>query len=200
LASSAGEITILLQKWKAGDETAFERLIPLAYPRLREIAAGYMHHERSSGTLQPTALVNELYLRLLSQRKIDLADRTHFYTFAAKLMRMILADHARAILAEKRGGGVTHVPLSDDLPWINVNNGDVLELNLALDELESVDPRKARLVELRHYLGCTASEAAEILQVSKATVDRDLKLVRSWLYHRLRPARPLGNGDSGEVN
>jgi len=194
--TAAGDITVLLQQWKAGDPTAFERLIPLAYPRLRGIAAGYMRRERNADTLQATALVNELYLRLLKQRSVDLKDRAHFYAFAAKLMRNILADHARATQAQKRGSALPHAPLSDDLPWVNLNSGDVLELNRALDELDAADSRKVRLVELRYFLGCTSQEAAEILDISKATVDRDLKLVKSWLYQRLRTGVPSSGSPS----
>jgi RNA polymerase sigma factor (TIGR02999 family) len=184
----AGDITLLLHEWKAGDACALERLMPLAYPELRQIAAAYMRRERNQLTLQATALVNELYLRLLNQRRVDLKDREHFYALAAKMMRMILVDHARSNLTLKRGSDFVHVPLSEDLPWVNLNNGDIIELNVALDELDATDPRKARLVELRYFLGCTAEEAGEALKISKTTVDRDLKLVKSWLYRRLCPA------------
>ncbi|MGC9948003.1 MAG: sigma-70 family RNA polymerase sigma factor [Bryobacteraceae bacterium] len=181
-----GEITILLQQWKAGDAAAYEQLVPHVYPHLREVAAGYLRHETGRQTLQPTALVHELYLRLLQQRKADWKDRAHFYTFAAKMMRWILADHARNKQAERRGGGVPDLPLSEDLPWIDLNSEDVIDVNRALDELEKVDARKVRLVEMRYFLGCTLEESADLLEVSTATAERDLTVVRSWLYSRLR--------------
>src|SRR5262249_32057755 len=126
--------------------------------------------------------------------KVELKDRNHFFTFAAKLMRMILVDYARSAQAAKRGSEFPHVPLSDDLPWVNLNSGDVSALNTALDELDAVDSPKARLVELRFFLGCTAQETAEVMNISKATVDRDLRLVRSWLYQRLRPGQAEQGG------
>jgi RNA polymerase sigma factor (TIGR02999 family) len=181
-----GEITVLLQRWKGGDNDALEQLIPHVYPHLRQVAAGYLRREPGDHTLQPTALVNELYLKLLQQRKASLEDRSHFYTFAAKLMRRILADHARGVKAEKRGSGLAPVPLSEEIPWVNLNSGDVLDVNLALDELETVDPRKVRLAELNYFLGCTAAESAALLGISVATAERDLTLVRSWLRSRLR--------------
>jgi len=116
-----------------------------------------------------------------------LADRCHFYTFAAKVMRLILIDHARETQALRRGGGVQHVPLSHDLPWVDVGSAEILQLNIALDELQAIDAYKVQLVELRYFLGCTAEETAELLDVSKATVDRDLKFIRTWLYRRVYP-------------
>lgn len=144
-----------------------------------------MRREPSADTLQPTALVNELYLRLLKQRSAAWSDRVHFYTFAAKMMRRILADHARTAKAEKRGGDLPHVPLNDEMSWVNVNGDEVIDVNRALDELEALDPRKVRLVELRYFLGCTVLEAAGLLEISTATAERDLTVVRSWLYAKL---------------
>jgi RNA polymerase sigma factor (TIGR02999 family) len=182
-----GEITLLLHRWEDGESAAFDRLLPLVYPHLREVAAAYIGRERNPGVLQATALVHELYLRLLHQRKADWNDRSHFYTFAAKVMRMILTDHARANQAKKRGGADHRVPLNDEIPWINIGGGEMIELNRALDELESVDAAKVQILELRYFLGCTSDETADILQVSKATVDRDVKFAKSWLYRRLSP-------------
>jgi len=182
-----GEITLLLSKWKAGDKTAFEDLMPLVYPHLREVAAAYIRRERNPDVLQATALVHELYLRLLNQRKAAWDDRQHFYTFAAKVMRMILIDHARQTQSQMRGGGLDRVPLSDDLVWVSVGSPELLDLNHALDELGALDAYKVQLVELRYFLGCTAEETADLLQVSKSTVDRDLKFTKSWLYRRVHP-------------
>ena len=182
-----GEITLLLAKWKDGEPSAFEELMPLVYPHLREVAAAYVRRERNPDVLQATALVHELYLRLLNQKKAAWDDRRHFYTFAAKVMRMILIDHARGNQAQSRGGDLQRVPLADDLPWVNIGSPQLLDLNRALDDLAALDPNKVQLVELRYFLGCTAEETAGLLQVSKATVDRELKFIKSWLYRRLYP-------------
>lgn len=180
-----GDITVLLRQWGAGDAAACDQLMPYVYPHLHDVAAAYLRRESDDHTLQPTALVHELYIRLMQQRKPDWDDRAHFYAFAAKLMRRILTDHARGADAAKRGSGLRHVPLCDELPWVNLNGPDTLDLNRALDELELVDPRKVRLVELRYFLGCTIAESAALLKVSTATAERDLKLVRAWLYSKL---------------
>jgi len=191
----AGEVTILLQRWRDGDKQARQELMPHVYPHLRDVAASYLRRESVGHTLQPTALVHELYLRLLQQRKADWNDRAHFYAFAAKMMRLILADHARTAKAEKRGGDAEDLPLNDEIPWVNLNSEDILDLNRALDEMESIDPRKVRLVELRYFLGCTVGECADLAGISNATAERDLALIKSWLYLRLRPpAAQTGEG------
>jgi RNA polymerase sigma factor (TIGR02999 family) len=181
------QITLLLAKWKDGDPSAFEELMPLVYPHLREVAAAYVRRERNPDVIQGTALVHELYLRLLNQKKAVGEDRAHFYTFAAKVMRMILIDHARGNQTQMRGGGTERVPLSDDLPWVNIGSAELLDLNRALDDLGQLDSYKVHLVELRYFLGCTAEETADLMQVSKATVDRDLKFIKTWLYRRVHP-------------
>jgi RNA polymerase sigma factor (TIGR02999 family) len=182
-----GEITLLLAKWRDGETSAFEELMPLVYPHLREVAAAYVRRERNPDVLQATALVHELYLRLLNQRKASWEDRRHFYTFSAKVMRMILIDHARLGQAQIRGGNLERVPLSDDLPWINIGTAQMLDLNRALEELAALDANKVQLVELRYFLGCTAEETAALIGISKATVDRELKFIKSWLYRRICP-------------
>jgi len=185
VSESPQDITRLLHQWRDGNQDAFERLMPLAYPQLRKLAASFMRHERGE-QIQATELVHELYLRLIQQRTAEWQDRGHFYTFAAKLMRMILIDHARRTHAGKRGGESARVPLHDDLVWIDAASPDILTLDLALEELERLDPPKVRLIELRYFLGCTTEEAAEILDISKATADRELKLIKGWLYRRLK--------------
>jgi len=192
---SKGEITVLLAKWKNGETSAFHELMPLVYPHLREVAAAYVGRERNPDVMQATALVHELYLRLLNQKKADWDDRRHFYTFAAKVMRMILIDHARGNQTQMRGGGIQRVPLSDDLPWVDIGSPELLDLNRALDELSGLDAYKTQLVELRYFLGCTAEETASVMQISKATVDRDLKFVKSWLYRRVYPNAGQEAGD-----
>src|SRR5688572_4038065 len=185
-ANKPGEITQILNEWKEGNREAFDRLMPLVYRELRNIATGLMRRERSGHTLQPTALLHELYFRLAQQRRVGIGDRGHFYTFAAKLMRMILVDHARSRNAQRRGGPNIRVPLSDELSWLGDKDSDFLDLNRALDRLEQIDVRKARMVELRFFLAFTVDEIAEVLDVSKATVDRDLKFIRGWLYRELK--------------
>jgi RNA polymerase sigma factor (TIGR02999 family) len=183
---------MLLTRWKEGEPTAFEQLMPLVYPHLRQVAAAYIRRERDPGLMQATSLVHELYLKLLNQKSASWEDRAHFYTFSAKAMRMILIDHARGSQAQRRGGGLQHVPLSEEIPWVEVGSPELIELSRALDALALIDPKKVELVELRYFLGCTAEETAALLKVSKATVDRDLKFIRTWLYRRMES----GSGSS----
>jgi RNA polymerase sigma factor (TIGR02999 family) len=189
LDSTAGEITQLLLRWKQGEPDAFDQMMPLVYPRLCQIAASYIRRERDPGVLQATALVHEVYLRLVDQKKANWEDRAHFYTFAAKVMRMILTDHARGDNAQKRGGGAEHVPLSEQIPWVEVGAESMVDLNRALDELEKIDPQKVQMIELRFFLGCTSEETGEILGISKASVDREVRFVKSWLYRRISRGR-----------
>jgi RNA polymerase sigma factor (TIGR02999 family) len=187
MADADGEVTRLLERWREGDPDVLESLIPLVYGQLHRIAKGYMRREREDHTLQPTALVNEVYMRLLGQRKVAWNDRGHFYTFAARIMRNILKDHARAHLAERRGGpGAIRLPLSDEVAWVGTSSAEILDLNRALDRLEKLDQRKAHLVELRFFLALTLEETADVLSISLSTAERDLKFSRSWLYHELK--------------
>jgi RNA polymerase sigma factor (TIGR02999 family) len=183
----------MLERWREGDPEVLENLIPLVYQQLHRIARGYMRRERDDHTLQPTALVNEVYMRLLNQRKITWHDRGHFFTFAARMMRNILKDHARAHLADRRGGpNAIRLPLSDDVAWVATSSAEILDLNRALDRLEQLDQRKAHLVELRFFLALTMEETAEVLSISVATAERDLKFSRSWLFHELNSANKSG--------
>jgi len=187
MTEADGEVTRMLERWREGDSDVLESLIPLVHGQLHRIARGYMRRERDDHTLQPTALVNEVYMRLINQRKITWNDRGHFFTFAARMMRNILKDHARAHLAERRGGpGAIRLPLSEELAWVGSSSVEILDLNRALDRLEQLDERKARLVELRFFLALTMEEVAEVLSISLATAERDLKFSRSWLYHELK--------------
>ena len=181
------EITRLLHRWKDGDREALASLASLAYDDLRAIATGYLRRESTGHTLQATALVNELYLRLARVKGIELVDRRHFYTFTAQLMRMILIDHARQTNALKRPGSASRVPLHEEMAWIDASSEEMLSLDEALNELEAVDERKVRVLELRFFLGCTNEEAAQLLNVSRPTVDRDLEFAKAWLYRRLSP-------------
>ncbi len=182
-----GEITVLLTRWKDGEPNAFEKLVPLVYPHLRRVAASFMRRERAGGDLQATTLVNELCLKLLNQKNAAWEDRAHFYAFSAKVMRMILIDHAREQQAQRRGAGAEHVPLHDEIPWVGIGSPVLIDLNRALDALAAVDATKAQMVELRYFLGCTAEETADLMNVSKATVDRELKYSKAWLYRRMDP-------------
>jgi len=188
LQADQGEITLLLGKWRDGEPSAFEDLMPLVYSHLREVAASYIRRERNPDLLQATMLVHELYLRLLNQKKAAWDDRRHFYTFSAKVMRMILIDHARETQTQMRGAGYERIPLSDDLAWVDIDSPELLDLNRALDELGALDAVKVQLVELRYFLGCTAEETAALMQMSKSTVDRELKFIKSWLFRRMHPS------------
>ena len=179
------EITALLRRWKEGDRQALASLASVAYPDLHAIAERHLRRENPGHTLQATGLVNELYLRLTQIREVQLVDRRHFYAFAAQLMRMILIDHARQSRALKRAGSATRVPLHEEMAWIDASSEEMLALDSALDQLEELDARKVRVLELRFFLGCTNEEAAELLNVSRATVDRDLEFAKAWLYRRL---------------
>ena len=181
-----GEVTSLLKRWQAGDADVLERLAPAVYQQLHTIARSYMRRERDDHTLQATALVGELFLRLLNQHQVDWNDRVHFYVFAARVMRNILKDHARAHLADRRGGSdAIKVPLSDELAWVGSSPEAILDLHRALERLEKIDPRKTHIVELRFFLALSLEEAAEVMSVSRATVERDLKFARSWLHREL---------------
>ena len=179
------EITRLLHRWQVGDREALGALASAAYDDLRAIAAGYLRRERSGHTLQATGLVNELYLRLAQIRSVQIEDRRHFYAFAAQLMRLILIDHARQARAGKRPGSHARVPLHDEIAWVDATSDEMLDLDVALNELEAVAERKVRVLELRYFLGCTNEEAAQVLGVSRPTIDRDLEFAKAWLYRRL---------------
>jgi RNA polymerase sigma factor (TIGR02999 family) len=167
-----------------------DELMPLVYPQMREIAAACMRREPNPDVWQPTVLVHELYLRLLGQRRAEWNNRRHFFVFSARMMRMILVDHARGNLAKTRGGNCRRIPLSDELTWIPIGSPELLDLNYLLDELNAREPAKAQMVELRYFLGCTAEETAALMRVSKATVDRELRYLKGWFYKRMRPSAP----------
>lgn len=182
---SGVDITLLLEQWRAGDQAAFDRLTPAVYDHLREVASSYLFRERSDHTLQVTGLVHELFLRLLQSQGVTYKDRSHFFAFAAKVMRRILVDHARENKAQKRGQGAERVPFSEELAWVDVRSPDMLALDAALDELAQLDEQKVQILELRYFLGATAEEAAELLGVSKSSVDRSVRFSITWLHERL---------------
>jgi len=162
-------------------------MIPLLYRELHALASGYLRRERPDHTLQATALVNELYLKFSRSSAFEFQGREHFLAIAARTMRQILVDHARAHGRERRSGSGVRVPIHEDLSWIDVQGPDMLDLDAALLELEVLDSQKVRLFELYFFLGASAEEAAADLGVSRATVFRDIKFVRTWLHQRMRP-------------
>lgn len=181
-----GQITEALESWKHDHTEGLRELMPLAYPQLRRIAASCLRREGRNHTLQPTGLVHELYIYLVRQRKTEFRNRTEFFAFSAHLMRLILRDWARERAANKRGANPVRIPLSEDLAWVDAAGPDLLDLDAALDELAQIDERKVRLLELKVFLGCSSQEAAELLNISRATVERDYQFLRAWLYRKLR--------------
>jgi RNA polymerase sigma-70 factor, ECF subfamily len=182
------QITRWLGDWRQGDESARDELFAVVHPQLRQIAARYLQHERADHTLEPNALVNELWLRLMGAEPIGFNDRAHFFAVAAQTMRRILIDHARARVAAKRGGQQFRVSLSAVEGWNPVQQSeDMLALDDALSKLERADPRAARVVELRFFGGLSEDEVAEVVGVATITVKRDWKAARAWLISRLQP-------------
>jgi RNA polymerase sigma factor (TIGR02999 family) len=175
------EVTALLLAWSAGDQAALERLMPLVYDELRRLARSYMRQERAGHTLETTALIHEAYLRLIDAKEVRLENRTHFFAVAARLMRQILVDFARARGYQKRGGDARQVSLDEALVIGQPRDEDLLALDEALSALANTDERKSRVVELRFFGGLTEAETAEALQVSPETVRRDWRLAKSWL-------------------
>ncbi len=180
-----GSITQLLLRWSEGDAAAREELMPLVYDELRRLAGRYLRRERANHTLQPTALVNEAYLRLIDQHQVAWQNRAQFFGLAAKLMRNILVDHARAHQAAKRGGQHYSVSLSRNDQFTREPHVDLLAINEALDRLAALDVQKSRIVELRFFGGLTIEETAEALGISHATVERDWAMARAWLRREL---------------
>lgn len=179
------EITQLLQAWRGGDERALEKLTPQVYRELRQAARRSMRGERDGHTLQTTALINELYLRLADLKEVDWQNRAHFFALCARQMRRILTDQARARQSHKRGGGACVISL-DEAPTVSSTpHTDVLAVDEALTALAKVDERKARVVEMRFFGGLSVEETAEILKVSPDTVARDWKLAKAWLLREL---------------
>jgi RNA polymerase sigma factor (TIGR02999 family) len=190
----AGTVSQLLQAWGRGDLQARENLVPLVYQQLRERAAAYLRHERRDHTLQPTALVNEAYIRLQGQQRMSWLNRAQFFGVAAQVMRRILVDHARERQAAKRAGGV-RVTLDDDFGTEQPIDTELLGLNDALQELARLDERQAQIVELKYFCGLSEGEVAELLSLSRATITREWQSARAWLYRRMSEGRtPRGRG------
>ncbi|HLJ48112.1 MAG TPA: sigma-70 family RNA polymerase sigma factor [Bryobacteraceae bacterium] len=181
------EITSLLQAWEGGDRDAFDRLMPVVYAELRRAAQAYMRRERTNHTLQATALVNEVYLRLVEITSVRWQDRAHFFAMAASMMRRVLLDAARARSARKRGGGDVRVTLDEELLSAEASRqaASLMEIDQAIEALSKLDPRKARVVELRFFGGLSVDEMAAVLEISSQSVKRDWKLARAWLLKEL---------------
>ena len=182
---SSHEITQLLRAWSGGEQEALAKLTPIVYAELHRLAHRYMVRERPDHTLQATALVNEVYLRLVDAREVTWQDRTHFFGVCARLMRRVLTDFARSRGYLKRGGGSPHVDLDEALVVSPEPRADLVALDEALNALSRIDPRKGQVVELRFFGGLSAEETAEVLKVSPGTVKRDWGLARVWLLRKM---------------
>jgi RNA polymerase sigma factor (TIGR02999 family) len=179
---SEPELTRLLQDWSNGQPQALPRLMELVYPELHKIAAYHLSRERQGHTLQPTALVNEAYLRLAPHgSRTHWENRRHFFAVAARVVRAVLVDHARARLAGKRGSGGVSVELWDAAAQVPAPTVDLLDLDAALSALEEIDPQQSRVVELRHFAGLSIEETADLLQISPSSVKRDWLVAKSWI-------------------
>jgi len=182
--SANHNVTQLLALWAKGDKEALHDLTPIVYKELRLIAASYLRKERQGHTLQPTALVNEAYLRLIDQKSPNWRDRTHFFGVAARLMRQILVDHARCRGAAKRAA--LTVPLNDAISFQRQRGSDLLALDIGLSALEEFDARKCKAVELRYFAGLSMEEIGEALEISTITVRRDLRMAEAWLHKAMK--------------
>ncbi len=180
------EVTALLLAWGHGDDAAFDRLVPMVHAELRRIARRHMGHERVGHTLQPTALVNEAYLKLVDARQVKWQDRAHFFAMSSRLMRRVLVDWARARGYQKRGAGAHNVTLDEGRVGVVEQPADIIALDDALKALAVIDPRKSQVVELRFFGGLSIEGTAEALGASERTVKRDWTMAKLWLLRELR--------------
>ena len=185
-ATSRHEVTDLLVKWGRGDKAALDELVPLVQEELRHLARRYIARERPGHTLQTTALVNEAYLRLVKQEKVQWQDRAHFFAVSARVMRHILVDYARSRGYAKRGGAAHRVTLDEAVAVSAAQAADLVALDEALKSLSEIYPRRSQVVELRYFGGLNNEEVAEVLRVSTKTVERDWRYAKAWLYDELR--------------
>jgi RNA polymerase sigma-70 factor, ECF subfamily len=184
---SKPNVTELLLEWGQGDRQALERLTPLVYDELRRMAHRYVQRERAGGgTFETTALVNEAYLRLINQQKIDWQSRSHFFAVTAQVMRHVLIDHARRRQYIKHGGEAEHIPLEDAAVMTHARAAELVALDEALERLAKLDPRKSRVVELRYFGGLSLEETAAVLEISIMTVRRDWRAAKAWLYKAIK--------------
>jgi RNA polymerase sigma-70 factor, ECF subfamily len=179
------EITFLLRRWSEGDRAALDEMMPFMQQELRRLAGAYLRHERPGHTLQPTALINEAYLRLIKQDFPEWQSRRHFFAVAAQLMRQILVEHARAHATAKRGGGAPQLELDEALHYSATDAAELVALDDALTALARFDERKARIIELRYFGGLSINETVAALGLSPATIDREIRLAQAWLRREL---------------
>lgn len=179
------EITELLAEWRDGNQSALDELYPLVYDELHRLARRYMSRERKGHTLQTTALIHEAYVRLVDQRNVQWANRSHFFAISAQIMRRILIDHARRHAYAKRGGGARQVSLEEAATIVPDHSEELLRLDEALKSLAEMDPRRSQVVELRYFGGLNNEEIAGVLHISENTVTRDWNMARAWLYQQL---------------
>jgi RNA polymerase sigma-70 factor, ECF subfamily len=180
---SPSDITQLLIQMTDGNTEAVNQILPLIYSELRKLASSYLRRERSNHTLQPTALVNEAYIKLIDQKKVKWQNRAHFFGIAAQVMRRILLDHARKHTAEKRGGDAEVLPIEEEILVVShEKSAELIALDEALDNLAKIDEQKAKIVELRYFGGLSIEETAEVIGVSVPTINRQWKMAKAWLY------------------
>ena len=179
-------VTGLLRKWRGGDESALDQLLPLVHDTLHRLAHQYVNRERRGHTLQTTALVNEAFLRLVGQQDVDWENRAHFFAVSAQVMRRILVDYARQRASDKRGGQLQRITLDGETTVSAERSAELVALDDALAALESIHPRGCKIVELRYFGGMSNREAAEVLRISETTVERDWRLAKAWLYRELQ--------------
>lgn len=190
-SDSPSQVTLLLSRWRAGDREALDALMPLVYEELRRLARHYLQQERPDHTLQSTALVHEAYVRLLGQDPPEWKSRTHFFGFAARLMRQILVDHARSHKAAKRGGNSLKLTLEEGLEHGRGKDLDVVALDDALNHLAELSPQQSQIVELRFFSGLTIEDTSEVLGISPATVKRSWTAARAWLFREMNRSEQL---------
>jgi len=179
-------VTQLLKDAQDGNETALNALFPLVYDELRRLASLRMKAERGNHTLQPTALVHEVYMRLIDQHSVDWNNRLHFFSLASEMMRRILVTHAIAKKTDKRGGELTHLALDEAIGFPQNNEVDFADLDEALNELEKFAPRQAKVVEMRFFAGLTVEEVAQVMNLDERTIKRDWRSAKAWLYERMK--------------
>ncbi len=185
MTPSPSQVTQLLDDWSAGDREALDKLIPIVYAELRRQAVRYLQRERLGHTLQTTALIHEVYLKLIDQRDVRWQNRAHFFGIAAQLMRRILVDHARKHHAAKRGGSDIKLPLEEGMIVAEGKDVNLVALDEALERLAAIDPQQSRVVELRFFSGLSVEETAEVLGVSPRTVKRDWNVAKAWLRREI---------------
>ncbi|MBK9216038.1 MAG: sigma-70 family RNA polymerase sigma factor [Chloracidobacterium sp.] len=179
------DVTQLLFDWSNGDKDAIDKLLPIVYGELRQVAANLIKNERADHTLQPTALVHEAYLKLISQSDVHWDSRVQFFAFSARIMRNILVDHARSKLREKRGGQQQKIALDELVFASKEKSNELIELDEALLELAKFDERKCRIIELRYFGGLSLEEIGKVLKIAVATIRRDMRFAEAWLYNEM---------------